>query len=177
MVDEQLRDFGRVLACGGFFGLLGFAFGGLAGHVAWKGGRPAGSAAGLAVANAVARVTRRQATPAWTGTLVGAVDGLFFLGLLGTMTGLCAVRVRVDWAVAGRVAGGALLLAGGALFFGWLAIGMIYGGARAFAGVFAGGVVGAASGAALGRTDGLLIGAVGGVLAGTLLGVVNRGKR
>jgi hypothetical protein len=176
-VDEELQTFARVLACGGFFGLLGAAFGGLVGYLAWNRGRPAGSAAGLAVASAIDRVIRQSSSPGRTGMLVGAIDGLLFLGLTGTTLGLVAARAHFGWAALSRMAFGTLTIAGGAVFFGGLALGIIYSGARALAGVFAGGMVGAASGAILGRGDGLVVGAIGGVLAGTLLGVAVRSRR
>jgi hypothetical protein len=176
-VDQQLQTFARVLACGGFFGVIGACFGGLVGHLAWKRGRPAGSAAGLAAARAVARVAGHESSPGRTGFLVGATDGLLFLGLAGTALGLLAARGHFGWQALSRAAFAVLILAGGAVFFGGIALGIIYAGARALAGVFAGAMVGAASGAALWRGDGLVIGALGGVLAGTLLGVATRARR
>jgi hypothetical protein len=175
-VDGELQTFARVLACGGFFGLLGTAFGGLVGYLSWTRGRPAGSVVGLAVASAVQRVSRREGSAGRTGILVGATDGLLFLGLTGTALGLAAARGHFGWAILGRVAFGTLILTGGAVLFGGLALGIIYAGVRAVAGVFAGGMLGAASGALLGRADGLVIGAIGGILAGTLLGVASRAR-
>ena len=70
-----------------------------------------------------------------------------------------------------------LVLAGGAIFFGGLALGIIYAGTRSLAGVFAGGVAGAVSGAMLMRGDGFIVGAIGGLLAGTLLGVASRSRK
>jgi hypothetical protein len=176
-VDDQLRTFLQVLACGGSFGLLGAAFGGLVGHLAWRRGRPAGSAAGLAVARAMARAAGREGTPGGTGILVGATDGLIFLGVIGTALGLSAARGHFAWSVLNRLGFGFLVLTGGAVLFGGMALGIVYAGSRAVAGVFAGGIIGAASGAVLGRGDGLVLGAVGGLLAGTLLGVATRARR
>jgi hypothetical protein len=176
-VDEPLQTFARVLACGGFFGVLGAAFGGLVGYLSWTRGRPAGSGAGLAIASTMDRIAGRKSSPAQTGILVGAFDGLLFLGLAGTALGLVAARGHFGWAFLSRIALGTLMLTGGAVFFGGLALGIIYAGARAMAGVFAGGMLGAASGALLGRGDGLVLGAIGGVLAGTILGVASRPKQ
>jgi hypothetical protein len=176
-VNEQLQTFARVLAAGGFFGLLGAAFGGLVGHLSWKRGRPAGSAAGLAVARAMARVSSRESSPGSTGTLVGAIDGLIFLGLLGTACGLLAAHGQFAWSSLSRAAFAFLIITGGAVFFGGLALGITYAGTRAVAGVFAGGMLGAASGALLGRGDGIVIGAITGVLVGTLTGVAIRSRR
>jgi hypothetical protein len=176
-VDKELETFARVLACGGFFGLLGAGFGGLVGYLSWKRGHASGSAAGLALARAMARVSGRESSPGRTGAVVGATDGALFLGLLGTGVGLLAARSHIGWTMLGQAAFAILILTGAAVFFGGLALGIIYAGSRAIAGVFAGGMLGAASGAILGRGDGLVLGAVGGVLAGTLLGMVSRSRR
>jgi outer membrane lipoprotein SlyB len=69
------------------------------------------------------------------------------------------------------------MLAGGAVFFGGIALAIIYSGTRSVAGVFAGGMMGAFSGALIGRGDGLVIGALCGVLGGTLLGLATRHRR
>jgi hypothetical protein len=176
-VDEQLLTFGRVLACGGFFALVGAAFGGLVGHLAWMRGRPAGSVPGLTVARAMARITGREGSPGATGAVVGAVDGFLFLGLSGVALGLLAAKGHFGWAVLSRLAFGFLVLTGGAVFFGGLAVGITYAGVRSIAGVFAAGMVGAAGGGIIGRGDGIVAGAVGGMLAGTLLGLFRRGRK
>ncbi len=173
-MDDRLATFARVLAFTGFFGLVGAAFGGLVGHLAWKRGRPAGSAVGLGVARAFARVARSEASAGRTGTLVGAVDGLLFLGFSGAVLGLLAARGHVGWVALGHAAFGFLILTGGAVFFGGMALGLVYAGVRAIAGVFAAGVLGAAGGALIGHADGLVVGAVAGILTGTLLGVAVR---
>jgi hypothetical protein len=177
-MDERVRTFAWVLAGTGFFGLLGAAFGALAGHLSWRGGRRAGTAAGLTVARAFARAAGREFSPGRTGALVGGCDGLLFLGVLGAALGLvAAARGRAGWGVLGSVAFGALALVGGAVFFGTLAYGIRRGGVRALAGVFAGGMLGAFAGSAVAGADGLVFGAVAGVVAGTLLGVATHGAR
>jgi hypothetical protein len=176
-MDPQLQTFARVLACGGFFGLLGAAFGGLVGHLAWKRGRPAGSFAGLALARALARVSRQEHSAGTTGLLVGGTDGLLFLGLIGTALGLLAARGYVGWTALSQAAFALLVLAGTAVLFGAIASGILYAGARAIAGVFAGGMLGAASGAMLARADGVVLGALGGIIAGTVIGVTSRALR
>jgi hypothetical protein len=176
-MDEQLLTFGRVLACGGFFALVGALFGGLVGHLSWKRGRPAGSAAGLSVARAMARVAGQDSSPGGTGMLVGAVDGFLFLGLSGVALGLLAARGHFGWAVLNRLAFGFLVLSGGAVFFGSLAVGITYAGVRAIASVFAAGMLGAAGGGLISRGDGIVFGAVIGMLAGTLLGLFQSARR
>jgi hypothetical protein len=176
-VDEKLLTFGKVLVFSGFFALLGAAFGALVGYLAWKRGQAAGSVAGLSLARAIERASGRQSTPGQTGALVGAIDGTLFLGTIGTVVGLIAARGHVSWFLLSRVAYGMFLLTGGAVFFGGIAVGIIYGGSRSLAGVFAGGVVGGLSGALVARGDGFLIGAIGGVAAGTLLGIFRRADR
>jgi hypothetical protein len=176
-MDPQLQTFARVLACGGFFGLVGAAFGGLVGHLAWKRGRPAGSTAGLTVARALVRARGENLSPSVTGSVVGATDGLLFLGTIGTALGLLAARGHIGWASLSQVAFALLALSGAAVFFGGIASGILYAGVRAIAGIFAGGILGAASGALLARGDGVVLGALGGVLAGTVFGVASRALR
>jgi hypothetical protein len=176
-VDEQLLTFARVLACGGFFAFVGALFGGFVGHLSWKRGRPAGSVAGLSVARAMARMAGQEGTPGSTGALVGAVDGFLFLGLSGVALGLFAAKSHMGWAVLNRLAFGFLVLSGGAVFFGGLAVGISYAGVRAIAGVFAGGMLGAASGGLVGHGDGIVFGAVGGMAAGTILSLFRRVRR
>jgi hypothetical protein len=177
-MDERVRAFGWVLASGGFFGLLGGAFGALVGHLTWRSGRAAGGAAGLGAAAALARAAGRELPPGRRAALVGAVDGLLFLGALGIAFALlAAAHGRAGWAVFRAPAWAALLLAGGAALFGLLAFGLVRAGVFALAGVFAGGLLGAAAGALVARGDGLVLGSLAGVAAGTLLGLAARPPR
>lgn len=176
-MDERVRTFAWVLAGTGFFGLLGAAFGALAGLISWRNGRPTGTAAGLAVARAFARAAGREFPPGRSGALAGGADGLLFLGVLGAVLGLvAAAKGRAGWAVLGPAAFGGLSLVGGAVFFGLHAYWIVRGGACAVAAVFLGGMLGAFAGALAARGNGLIIGAVAGMFAGTVLGVMLRAR-
>src|SRR4051812_49889670 len=136
-MDERVRAFAWVLASGGFFGLLGGAFGALVGHLTFRSGRAAGGAAGLGVADALARVAGEQLPPGRKAVLVGAVDGLLFLGAVGTAVGLpAAAKGRGGWALLSPPAVGAVLLVGGAAVFGLLGYGLLPPGGRGPAGGF-----------------------------------------
>jgi hypothetical protein len=167
-MDERTRLFLWVLAGGGFFALLGAAFGALTGALTWRSGRAAGTGLGLAVARAFARVADAELSPTRTGALVGGVDGAAFLGVVGAIIGYVAgARRPAEWqTLRSAMLAGALLVLGGA-FFGLLAYRIVAGGVRAVAGLFVGGLLGAVLGHSLGGLDGLLIGAIGGAVAGT----------
>lgn len=169
-MDERLRLFLWILGCGGTFGLLGSAFGSLAGFLAWRSGRVAGTALGMSVARAFARVARREYSPGQQGAIVGAVDGLLFLGVLGGLFGLWgAFRGDTPWKTLAPAAAFAVLMAG-AVFFGVLAYGAIRVRGWALAAQVAGCVVGALIGEDLGGLTGMLCGAgVGGIAAGLLV--------
>ncbi len=174
-MDEQTRLFLWVLAGGGLFGLLGAAFGAFTGALTWTSGRASGTALGLAVARAFARASEREMSPGRKGALIGAVDGLVFLGVVGVALGLFAGLNRpAEWETFRPVLlGGALLAAGGA-GFGVLAYAVVAGGTRAVACLFVGGMVGALVGHDLAGVGGLVVGAVSGAVAGTVVALTLR---
>jgi hypothetical protein len=174
-MDERTRLFLCVLGSVGFFAVLCGAFGAVTGAVAWRGGRPAGTAFGLAVARAFTRLAEEPISPARCGALVGATDGLLFGALLGTVFGLVAGwRGQGEWQALRPVALTAVCLAGGALLFGGTAFALAAGGRRSVLGLFVGGLAGALIGFALDGADGLLVGAVVGFLGGTAAGLLRR---
>jgi hypothetical protein len=167
-----------VLGSGGFFAALGAVFGALSGGLYWKSGRVCGTSAGLRFAEAFARFSEREMSPARKGALVGAADGFLFLGLVGALLGAVAVyRVHPPSQLMLPVAWSGLALGGGAVAFGLLALAIIRNGLRAVACLGIVGVLGAFLGWWLGRDNGLMIGALSGVVAGTLVsfGVRRRG--
>ncbi len=174
-MDDKTRLFLWVLLGGVFFALLGAAFGGLTGAVTWRNGRPAGTFLGLRVARAFTRASGEELTPTATGALVGAVDGLAFLGAIGLAVGYFAgSRHPAEWESLrpAFLAGG--LLAAGGVFFGTLAYALVAGGTRAVACLFTCAVAGAFTGYYLGGVLGVLVGTVAGAVAGTALGLVRR---
>jgi hypothetical protein len=175
-MEGQLRVFAWLVAGGAFFALLGGAFGALSGATYWRSGRSSGTVFGLTVARAFARASGGELSRGAQGALVGAVDGIVFLGLIGTAVGafLASRGGRADGALVAAAAGAVVALAGSAALFGLLAYGMIRVGVWSVAAVFVAGTLGAAGGAYLAGLPGLLLGAVGGLFLGTTFGLLTQ---
>jgi hypothetical protein len=168
-MDEKLRILGWIAGSGGFFAVLGLAFGALAGALYARGGRRAGTGLGLAVAHAMARAGGKELSLIAQGAIVGAVDGFLFLGVLGSLAGAVGVSsggVRLE--MVRPVMVGALLLVGGAVFFGGLAYTVTRAGVRGLAAACGCAAVGAFSGFYLAGSHGLLAGLITGVVVGNL---------
>jgi hypothetical protein len=86
------------------FGAIGSVFGGMAGTLAARNGRAAGARVGRWLADSFASVSDRPLSPAAYGSLVGAGEGAFFLGLVGLGVGLFASFDVLIWMVAGLIA-------------------------------------------------------------------------
>src|SRR5215472_9571082 len=125
-MDDRLRIFLCAVSGAGLFGLLGAVFGAAAGATARAGGRAAGGVLGLAAARALVRVRGRELSDVATGAIVGGVDGLTFLGVVGTLFGLVygnAGEQRRELLLNVAMAVG--LLAAAAALFGTVATGLI----------------------------------------------------
>jgi len=171
-MDEKLRVFFWILGGAGFFALLGAGFGALTGAVTRLNGRAAGSVIGGAVAEGLARMSNRKFSDVTLGVLIGAVDGAFFLAILGGLAGAGAgYHGAVEPQLVVAVCCGAVLLAVGAASFGLLAYGLARAGVWALGGVFSGAILGAILGARLGNSDTLLYGTAVGALLGIFLGI------
>jgi hypothetical protein len=163
-MEERIRIFFWALGGAAFFGGVGAVFGGMAGALARASGKRVGALVGSLVTRAMERVARCELPMRAAAILTGAVDGAFFLALVGSLVGVpdtLAVLLIAGTAV--------LLLAGGAVLFGTLAYALIDVGPRAVGGLFLGGMAGAIVGAGLGFRDGLFLGLVAGILLGALL--------
>src|SRR5581483_4719840 len=172
-MDEPLILLAWTLGGTVAFGLLGALFGGLSSWLSWRAGHASGSIIGRRVAEALSRLREDELTPAQKGTLIGAADGGFFLGLIGTGVGLIASRrgeapeawlVPLFWIT--------LALLGGALFFGGLAAGIVRLQLRAVVAVSVGGVSGAMLAARYASVVHIVPGAVLGILAGVLVAAI-----
>lgn len=172
-MDERLRFALWILGGAGFFGLLGALFGGVVGAVTWRDGRAAGGFLGMAVADAFDRVREHPLSPTARGTLVGVVDGAFFLAVLGAAAGAVAGR-QIDLApqVVVAVCSGAVLLVLAAIVFGLLASNLVRAGVWVVGGVCAAALVGAVLGGRIGGSDGILLGMSIGALLGFLFGLL-----
>jgi hypothetical protein len=180
-MDERLRVFAVVLGSGGFCALLGGLFGAVAGATYWGSGKAAGTVFGLTVARVIAggQEMSRKAQ----GAVVGAVDGLVFLGTLGSLAGAFLAHVRHDEGeFLVPAAAGLAFLVLLAVLFGLLGYAAVRAGVYAVVGIFAGGLLGGLLGAWAAAWVGTyraglfgwLLGAAAGVLAGTGLGTLAR---
>lgn len=157
----------------GAFATLGGLFGGLAGGLSWKQGRAAGSGLATRMAGALAQLLDRELSTVERGSLIGAVDGALFLGLLGTLVGLTVAHTGGEpgpWVLTALAVTTSLL--GGAALFGLLAYGLL---GRPL-GVLMLGLLGGGIGAfVVARTWGvghLVPGMVVGLFLGVLIGLV-----
>jgi hypothetical protein len=168
-MDEPLILFAWTLGGTVAFGVLGALFGGLSGWISWRNGSASGSVVGRRVADALARLFETEMSDPQRGALIGAADGGFFLGLLGTLVGVIAARsghAPQSWLVPLFLI--TLALVTGALMFGVLALGLIRLRLRAVVGASLGGVLGALSGGWFLGVLHIVPGAVAGILLGTL---------
>jgi hypothetical protein len=167
MMDERLQVFAWLAAGGGFFGVLGSLFGAVSGFLYWKSGKASGTAFGLMIARSFERVSETGLSRGTVGAIVGAADGLLFLGTLGTVAGGCVAYggwgdARLVWPVFWA----SLFLVAGAMSFGLLAYGIARGGVRALGAPLTGGLFGAFAGIYVAGIPGLLVGECVGLLAG-----------
>jgi hypothetical protein len=175
-VDAQFQLFLWMLGGGGLLGVIGLLFGALTGLLTHRDGRFAGGIIGQKVLQAIVRVSERPPSPAARAAIVGAAEGLCFLGLvglvLGGLVGHYATAGVILW-----IALGAVLLPLSAALFGILAYGLSQAGTRILGLFCCGGLIGAFTGAKLGATDGILIGTAVGALTGLLLGLIARRRQ
>jgi MFS family permease len=131
----------------------------------------------MAVVQALVRVRGKDFSPVMTGVVVGAVDGACFLGLAGTALGIAAgywVWDKSPWFAEG--VWGVSWLIVGAIFFGFLAYGLVGTGSRVVAPIFLGALVGTLAGYLAAGSRGLFFGALGGALLGGIGGILLAGS-
>ena len=165
-MDDRLR-IGLCIVGGGAFGaVLGGAFGGLTAALFAQSGGAAGTGFGRRVADAFARTSLHPPSPLRRAALIGAADGFLFLGLLGIVGGaLVGASGRAADEVLMPALAGSVILVGGAIFFGTLALAMSHS-ARTVGNVVAGGLLGAFVAALTMGADRLLVGVAPGLLVG-----------
>lgn len=151
----------------GFFALLGSTFGLVTALVNHFDGRAGGSFLGHAVA------TRFEPlSPARRAGLVGAIDGLVFGAVLGTLLSLgLAWEGEHEWVRLRQTFLAGLALVGMALLFGLMATKLAPQQRTAVACLSLGGFVGMVGGFFVAGADGLIFGAWGGLVVGSVVGV------
>jgi hypothetical protein len=169
-MDERVRISLWLVGGGGLGALLGGAFGALTGALYWNSGRSAGTRFGHAVADSFARAAGREPSRLRRGAIVGAADGVLFLGALGILAGGLGAAGpsggSVRWLASVMLTG--LLLVIGGVFFGLLAYALVRNGTWAVVAMFAGGVLGAVGSIGLLGPDYFLLGVLPGLFAGLL---------
>jgi hypothetical protein len=171
-MDDRVRLLLCALSGAGLFGLLGLVFGAAAGATLRAGGRAAGGILGLTAARALEKARGRELSDVATGVVVGGVDGLTFLGVVGTGFGLLYGYVgEAQRELLVQLAMGVGLLAAGAALFGTLATGLVRGGVWGVGVVFVGALGGCAIGARVAGLPGLVYGVVFGLSLGAVVGL------
>jgi hypothetical protein len=169
-MDERWRVLLVVLGTGLGAALLGALFGGLTGMLHWRAGKATGGWFGLRVLAALEEAGESEFSPTFKGILVGAVDGLLFLGTLGAVIGL----VIVLWhpgreAILGTGLLAVAFLMFGAVGFGLLAYCLVRAGSRGIGGPLALALAGSYLGFRFFGLTGLLLGCMAGLVGGALL--------
>jgi hypothetical protein len=168
-MDDSLILFAWTLGGTVAFGLLGALFGGLVGWLHWRHGA-SGTLLARKLADALAQLVEQELSQAQRAALVGAADGMLFLGMAGLLIGLIAGwqgQAPDAWRVPIFLV--TLSLAGGALVFGFLALGIVHLRFRAVLGAFTGGIVAALLAAFEFGVVQIIPGAVLGMILGTLV--------
>lgn len=168
-MEERLRICLWMVGGGVLGGLLGSAFGGFTGAFNALDGRAAGTRLARRVANTFLDAAERPSSHVRRAALVGALDGLIFLGVVGLVCGiLVGMSDRAAHELLVPVVLGSTLLVVAAAGFGTLAFAMSHG-PRTFGSVISGGLLGAFVAAWMLGVDHLLLGVVPGFLVGLLV--------
>jgi hypothetical protein len=154
--------------------VLGGLLGALTGALHWASGRAAGTRFGLAVADAFTRAAGQELSRGLRGAIVGAADGVLFLGIVGTLVGFFLARGHIEEQNLWPIAWVALFLLGLAVFFGMLAYTLVRNGSWAILCVSVGGVVGTGCVLTTLGPSFFLLGLLPGLLAGMVLSFVGR---
>ena len=174
-MDERLRISVWLVSGGGLGAVLGGAFGALTGALYAQHGGSAGTRFGRGVADAFARAAEEEPSAVRRAAITGAADGVLFLGIIGTLTGVgVAIIGHAPLRWLGAAALGSAFLVGAAAFFGILAYVMAHNGVRAVVYVFAGGLFGSSVARVLLGADRCLLGTIPGLVLGLALGFVAR---
>lgn len=169
-MDERLWICLWMVGGGGLGAVLGGAFGALAGTLYAHSGGAAGTGLARRIVESFLETAERQPSPTGRAALIGAADGIVFLGLMGLVGGtLMAVTGRATNALLPPFVEGSVFLVGGAAFFGALAYSVVRNGRRAFLYVLAGAFLGTYPVGLFLGGDNCLFGTIFGLLAGLIV--------
>lgn len=166
-MDARLHICLWMIGGGAAGAFLGGVFGGLTGGLFARSGHAAGTGLARRVADNFAQTTERASSPVRRAIFIGATDGFIFLGIFGLAAGVLLGTIHRPTHELLWPALFAVVLIGGAVFFGLLAYAMSRG-ARTLGTVIAGGLLGACLVAMRYGVDRLLFGVVLGFLVGLL---------
>jgi hypothetical protein len=176
-MDDRLRLFLFLLAHAGSMAVLGAVFGAVVGAWYYRSGKAAGTYFGLSVARAFARVSEREFSRGTLGAIIGAVDGLIFLGMIGMVIGAIQAYQGEELKILGPVLLVAALMAG-AVYFGVIARGLIRAPGRTATASLVGGAIGFLVAVGLdGRREDLLAVSLFGGLLGAFIGALGTPRR
>jgi hypothetical protein len=172
-MDDRLWICLWMIGGGGLGAVLGGAFGALAAVLYAQSGGAAGTRIARRIVENFLDTAERQPSSAGRAALIGAADGVLFLGLLGLLAGaLMRVSGRAADELLLPFVVGSVLLVGGAAFFGGLAYSLSRNGLWAVLCIFAGGLCGTfLVGLRLGA-DNCLLGTIPGLLVGLILSLI-----
>lgn len=173
-MDERLRIC-LWMVSGGCLGLgLGSAFGALSGAMFARDGRVAGTRLARRMAEIFLETAEYESPSLARAALIGAADGVLFLGSLGLVAGLLlGASGRAADELLPPLLAASVLLFGGATFFGLLAYAMSRS-VWTVCNVIAGGLLGSFVAALTAGADHLLLGTVPGLILGLLVSIAAR---
>jgi hypothetical protein len=121
-MDERLRICLWMVGGGAVGLVLGGVFGGLTGALFAQSGHTAGTGLARRIADSFARTAEHELSPLRRAVLIGATDGILFLGILGLIAGvLLGMSGRSADELLLPALVGSVALVGGAIIFGMLA--------------------------------------------------------
>jgi hypothetical protein len=169
-MSAQTALFLWLLTSGGGLGVVGCLFGAITGAWSWHVGRPAGTWLGLRLARVFSRHAETPPSPAATGALVGATDGLVFGAVVGTALGFVLASLGADdWNLLRPTLIAVAVVAVAGVFMGLLAGLVVRLGAHGVRSLMVGAMAGGMLGHYKGGTNGLFLGVLLGALAGIVV--------
>ena len=172
-MDERLWICLWMVSGGCLGAVLGGAFGALTAVLFAQNGGAAGTRLARHIVENVLDSAEQQPSSTGRAAIIGAADGIFFLGLLGLVAGaLLGLSGRAVNELLLPVVGGSVLLFGGAAFFGTLAYSLSRTGLWAILWIVGGGMLGTLLAGFLLGADNCLLGTIPGLLAALIFSLI-----